>query len=366
MNLYFEMLEEYNKKKKVLDEKIEEQKEVLKGLRDAARKNKERINDYVGKNLIFGEYDIASYFDQEKKVQIYYPVLHMNSATVGKITNISIKCNNSYVEEEPTKEIIQQYELRNQESNLSITITAISNAYILGYSSPSILLEIKNNIVMDNKVKYEVRINNKEQYSYERDFEGKIINKVLEEKLKYKYIYYSNFDKKSADLRRKRLRNEGRRGRICKNMSLTTKSNWNKKIYMFIYNNIVKCLNPKFDAEKVIVDITNNYKNCSKEGTISKSYQISGDEILVIELDERDENNNSCCAYEDESLILEIPYPNKKYRIDLRIYTYEQISDVESYREIYNDTFYIIEKANIDFDKKIYILDILNELKAKA
>lgn len=365
MELYFEMLKEYNETKKVIDTKIKEQKEVLKKLKEASRKNEERIREYVGKNLIFGEYEIESYFDQERKVQMYYPVLHMDSTIVGGITNVLFKCTDSYAEEEETtEEIIQQYELKSGEGNINITITAISNAYTLGYSDHDVLLEIKDNFVMDNKVKYKVIINGKEEYAYERDFGGKIINKILKERLKDKYISYSNFDKESQRMRSKRLRETGRRGRMCKNMLLTIRPNWQENIYIFIYNNIVRNLNPEFDAEKVIADITKNYKKCSKEGKITRIYQISGDEILFIILNETDEYNN-CYAYEDEELILEIPYPDKRFRIDVYICTYQQIEDIENYTETYHDTFYIVEKADIDLNKKLNILDILKELKTK-
>lgn len=351
MELYFEML--------ILDEKIKKLKEVL-------RKNEERIREYVGKNLIFGEYEIGSCFDPERKVQMYYPVLHMDSTIVGGITNVLFKCTNSYAEEGTTEEIIQQYELKSEEENINIniTITAISNAYTLKYSDHDVLLEIKDNFVMDNKVKYKVRINGKEEYTYERDFGGQIINKILEERLKDKYISYSNFDKESQRMRSKRLRETGRRGRMCKNMLLRARPNLQENIYIFIYNNIVKNLNPEFDAEKVIADITKNYKKCSKEGQITRLYQISGDEVLFIILNETDEYNN-CYAYEDQELILEIPYPDKRFRIDVYICTYQQIEDIENYTEIYHDTFYIVEKANIDLNKKLNILDILKELKTK-
>ncbi len=364
MELYFEKLKEYNETKKVIDTKIKEQKEVLNKLKEASRKNEERIREYVGKNLIFGEYEIGSYFDQERKVQMYYPVLHMDSTIVGGITNVLFKCTDNYAEEESTEEIIQQYELKSEERNINITITAISNAYTLGYSDHDVLLEIKDNFVMDNKVKYKVIINGKEEYTYERDFGGKIINKILKKRLKDKHISYSNFDKESQRMRSKRLRKTGRRGRMCKNVLLRARPNWNENIYIFIYNNIVTNLNPKFNSEKVIADITKNYRRCSKEDQITRLYHISGDEILFIALNEIDEYNN-CYAYEDEKLILEIPYPDKRFRIDVYICTYQQIEYIESYTQTYHDTFYIVEKADIDLNKKLNILDILKELKIK-
>lgn len=130
---------------------------------------------------------------------------------------------------------------------------------------------------MDHKVEYIVKMNNKEEYSYERNFKGELVNEVLRGILQDKYISYSDFDKNSQYLRDKRLRNLERRGRVCNNMLLTLIPNWNKNLYIFIYSNMITKLNFNFNCEEVIVDIKQNYNKF-----ICKKYSISGDEDLLV------------------------------------------------------------------------------------
>lgn len=361
MNLYFDVLNEYAKKEEVLRRKIEEQEKVLAILRKEQTDNVERIKKYVGERFIFGKYDIESKFDKVEKIQIYYPVLHMCNEVSGGITNITLTHYDGYTEEEPQKKIIQEYTLKSKQQNLNITITAISNAYTLKYSNRNILLELKETMVMDYKVEYIVKINNKEEYLYERDFKGEIINKVLDEILQDRYISYSDFNNKSKYLRDKRLRNLGRRGRICNNKLLTEIPNWSKNVYIFIYNNIIRKLNCNFNSEEVIADIKQNYNKCNIGYSFVKQYPISGDEVLIISVSQSKKDNNSCCAYEDESLILEIPYPAKTFKIELTIYSYEEKENIKSYMKMYEDIFYIIEKENIDINMEMKIVELLKQ-----
>lgn len=360
MKSYFDILNDYTKTKKILDAKVKKQEEVLKMLKKAQKDNEERISQYVGESLIFGEYDIKSTFDKMEEIQVYYPVLHMCSEVSGGISNITLTHYDGYIEEEPERKIIQEYTLKSEQENLNITITGISNAYTLGCSNNNILLEVKGAMAMDHKVKYIVKINNKEKYSYERDFKGEILNEVLREILQDKYISYSDFDKNSQRMRDKRLRDSGSRARVCNNILLTLIPNWNRNVYMYIYNNIITKLNFNFNAEEVIKDIKNNYNKCNKEYWFVKRYPISGDEELLMRISESKKHDNSCCAYEDTSIILEIPYPAKTFEIELAICSYEKREDIKSYMQTYEDVFYISEKENINFNMKMKILELIN------
>lgn len=359
MNLYFDILNEYTKAKGILDEKIKEQKEILKGLKKAQKDNEQRIRQYVGKSLIFREYEIKSTFDKVEKIQVYYPVLHMCGEISGDISNIILTHYDGYIQEAPERKIIQEYTLKCEQQNINIAITATSNAYTLGYSDDNILLQVKEAMVMDHKVEYIVKINNKEEYSYERDFKGELVNEVLRGILQNKYISYSDFDKNSQYLRDKRLRDLGRRGRVCNNMLLTLIPNWNKNLYIFIYSNIITKLNFNFNCEEVIADIKQNYNKCSKEYSFVKKYSISGDEDLLVRVSKSGKYNNSCCAYEDTNIILEIPYLAETFEIELAICSYEKREDIKSYMQICGDVFYISEKENINFNMKIKILELL-------
>lgn len=376
MKLYQEKLDAYKRAeeeiKKQIEEKkaqIEKQNKEISELEQTLNTEKEKLTEYVKQEIILRNYKIGKKELEDGKI-IYYPILEMPGGFKQIEHEVSYFEKYDVDYEVFYDEIQYKCILENEMTGLKISVFADSSAYRLGYNNKNICFCIKENFAMDYCVNYKVKINGKE-FKLERLFEGKIIEQVLEEMLKDKYVCYNDFDtesqKKSLKRKVEHIRShlsskEKYRNwhfRECINYMMHSDLKGLKGIEDFLKGNA-----KTGDIEKIILDIKEQVK---KDIPVNKkAYPLGKKYSLIVILYNRNADNRCCIAYEDEQLILEIPLPIKYIGLNLGIinkpydknweYTFEDgcVIDTEQFAISVNE---------LDMNKKIPILDIIRKFK---
>ena len=379
MKLYQEKLNEYKRAEEELQKQIEDKKtqinilsNELKLLGQSLNDKKEKLSDYVKNEIVLKNYQIGKVQLEDGKI-IYYPILEIPDGF--KLVEEEIKYLKEYDGEyEEVFEWLQHnYTIEDEITGKKIYILAKSTPQVLGYIIKDMCFIVKASFVMDYLVTYKVKIDEK-QFDIRRNFNGEIIEQLLEQRLKGKSICYNDFDEacKNKSSKRRWLRYYYHSSnkfelkdwnfRICGNRFMHSNGVWKETLKSYLQDN-----EKTSNTEKIILDINEQIK---KDITIiTKVYPLEGKNTLVVTLFD-DKDRNICIAYEDEELILEIPLPIRCIGIQVGIiekpYDEKWESSPEDYlqdEKIIKEDKFTIFINELDMNKKMPILDILKNFK---
>jgi len=386
MKLYQEKLNEYRRAEKVLQKQIEDKKaeieklsNELSALKQSLNDEKENLSDYVKNEIILKNYQMGKVQLEDDKV-IYYPILEMPDGF--KLVQEEIKYLADYDEnyEIHSDKIQHKYIIENEIIGLKISVLADSESNPLGYINKDICFWVKESFAMAYQVNYKVIINGKE-FELKRNFKDNTIQKVLHEILKDKYICYNDFDEESGQKSSKRkfkltyeLTHEIKgiafsrwNLRHCENRTMHDEKK-DEKSWEELFEVFVKESKNTGNIKNIIQDI----KELLKEEIYRnrKLYPLGEDASLVVELFKPYYMNEYCIAYEDEELILEIPYPIKCIGLKVSIVEKKYDENWKSFLKDYLNNDIIVKKevfeilvSKLDMNKKMPILDIVGNFK---
>lgn len=379
MKLYQEKLNEYKRAEQELQKQIEQKKaeieklnKELTTLEQSLEDEKEKLSDYVQNEIVLKNYQIGKVQLEDGKI-IYYPILEMPEGF--KLVEEEIKYLKEYDGdyEEVFEWLQHKYTIEDEITGKKIYIVAKSTPQVLGYIVKYMCFMIKASFVMDYLVTYKVKIDEK-QFEIRRNFNGKIVEQLLEQMLKGKSICYNDFDeegKKKSSKRRwlryyyhssNKFELKDWNYRICGNRFMHLNGAWKETIKSYLEEN-----KKTGNTEKIILDINEQIKQDIT--IITKVYPLDGENTLVVTLFD-DKNEKICIAYEDEQLILEIPLPIKRIGIQVGIiekpYDKEWEGSLQEYLEnekIVQEDQFTIFINELDMNKKMPILDICEKFK---
>lgn len=369
MNLYQEKLQKY----RMAEEAFKEAERTFEEAKKSFEQEKEEFRKYVQDNIIFTDYKIGhiesiktlimnAFGSDSTEDELYYPMLNLPEGF--KMESENFYCNR-FSEDDFEDFIIHEYTLINEETGLKIHVSAKASMRKLSYFNEDIQLEIKSDtLVMDGIIKYIVHIDDKE-FEVERNFNGNLIDSILSDRLKDKYICYGDFAKISSKQSRKRRYKGSRYIRYCRNFRLNSNSNWKENFIEYYLEKIIS----RYESEKIVSDIEENLKEITLDNYIRKVYYLNEENSLIVELSEEN-TRRDCIVYEDEQLILEIPLPIRYIKLYFAIINKPYHENLEhsivqdDIKE--NDTFSIRMTNDLDMDKKMCVLDILDEFKKKG
>lgn len=361
MNSYQEKLKEYTETRKETKKKISKEKKKLESIENNLKEQKESFLNYL-KESLFKNYEIGRE-DLEDGRRIYYPIFDIPDGfeIIKQQSMLDVdKFGHEYA-------IIHECIIESKEKDFKISIIAISELNRLGYFNKNIQFEIKQSLVMDYLVNYEVTINDM-KFHLDMNFKGQLIENILQDVLKGKYICYSDFNKDGIDMSYKRYKRINIYKRLCKNELLYSKKDW-KEI-------IERNLKEDFDgyrSEEIVSYIEETLKQFNT--CQIKVYSMKEKKSIVLIISNAD-CEHYCIAYEDEKIILEIPVPIKYLKIEV-LFVDKELSQGDvgggdfycklSNCKIEKHLSILVEQNQdeIDMNKKMYILDILRQFKEK-
>lgn len=330
---------------------------ILNKVQKSFRSVKMDLEEYVKENIISRDYTIG-YAELRRGYELVYPILSIPEGFQMKLEKFFCNYPEDFFMGEPEElSIIHEYVLVNKNTNLEIHVSEKAPRRNLKHFNKSVQLEIKNKIlVMDYLIKYKVKIDDME-FNFERDYKGKLMDVILTNILKDKYICYSDFVRVSS----KRKKEYELSSRYCRNFLLDRNTDWKKNFERCLESCGIKC-----DARKIVADIEESLGQITDEHII-KAYYLNKQSSLIVKV-HKEQHDNECIFYDDEQLALEMPYPIETVKVNFGIIKEEYSEKLK--KHIFEDDIEYMDGISIrvnndlDMNKKMYILDILEKFKS--